>query len=98
MRADGLELDDEPPAGRERRGRVRSDMRARWRSEKREGLSRRELLALGALALPAGLVLQRGAAAQEFQQISIPPDSARLDPLDARAQRRRGAPAAEARR
>jgi selenocysteine lyase/cysteine desulfurase len=45
--------------------------------------SRRELLALGIVALPAaGLLAARDARAQDFTQVPIPPDAARADPLD----------------
>jgi hypothetical protein len=42
--------------------------------------SRRDLLALGIVALPAaGLLAARGARAQDFTQVPIPPDAARAD-------------------
>jgi cysteine desulfurase / selenocysteine lyase len=50
-------------------------------SASREGLSRRQVLALGALAVPAGLVLRDRAAAQDFVQIPLPPEAARTDPF-----------------
>lgn len=43
------------------------------------GISRRRVLALGATALPAGLLLPRGARAQEFSQAPLAPDEARGD-------------------
>lgn len=46
-----------------------------------DGLSRRQLLALGALALPAGLALRDRAAAQDFVQIPLAPEAARQDPF-----------------
>ena len=45
------------------------------------GLSRREVLALGALALPAGLLSAHRAAAQDFVQVPLAPEPARADPL-----------------
>jgi selenocysteine lyase/cysteine desulfurase len=40
------------------------------------------MLALGALALPAGLLVRHELGAEEFQQTPLPTDAARADPLD----------------
>ena len=45
------------------------------------GVSRRDLLALGAAALPAGLLFGSRAGAQDFTQTPLPPEAARSDPL-----------------
>lgn len=44
-------------------------------------VSRRRFLALGALAAPAGLLVQRPAFAQDYRQVPLAPPDARTDPL-----------------
>jgi selenocysteine lyase/cysteine desulfurase len=51
------------------------------RSRPGTGLTRRELLAAGALAVPASWLLHGSLRGQEFSQVPLPPEPARSDPL-----------------